>query len=166
MSNETSPSQPYSTSEQKPGKRRGVFSSPVALILASSIFFVLIMIGHISAYPWSSSQAPRERQLVGAMKSTDFIFVGQHSSYWNLYLGWGTWLAVLLLTFAIILWILSGIARLAPRPVGMICGVLSATCLIGAYISFLYFYTPPSVMLLVMFVILLTAAVQLLRRAS
>jgi hypothetical protein len=137
--------------------------SPVALMRLGSILFVLLTIGHVSAYPWTSDQILQEKQLVGSMKSVDLVFVGEHSSYWNLYYGWGLWVAVLLLTLAIILWLLSGIAPLAPRRVGVITAILSITCLAGAYISFRFFYIPPFLMLAIMFVILLTAAMQLLR---
>ncbi len=140
------------------------FTSPVALIRLSAILFVGLTIGHTSAYPWTSALNPQELQLAVAMKSVDFIFVGERSSYWSLYFGWGLWVAVLMLTLAIILWLLSDLASLAPRRVGAITGILSVTCLIGAYFSFRFFFTPPFLMFAVIFIILLTAAVQLLKK--
>jgi len=149
---------------KRPGFSTSLFTSPVALIRASSILFVLLTIGHTSAYPWTSNQVLQEKQLVGSMKSVELEFFGERSSYWHLYFGWGLFVAVLLLTLAIILWFLSDFVRFAPRPLGVITAVISATCLVGAYFSFRFFYTPPFIMLSVMCAILLTATVQLRRR--
>ncbi|HTI10882.1 MAG TPA: hypothetical protein VL832_20065 [Puia sp.] len=165
MENKNSGNPSSLMSENKSNNSRvGFFTSPVTLIRLSSILFVFLTIGHTSAYPWTSNNVPQEKQLAGSMKSVDLVFFGERSSYWSLYFGWGLFVAVLLLTLAIILWLLSDIARLAPRRVGVITGIISATCLVGAYFSFRFFYTPPFIMLSVMFVILLTAALQLLRQ--
>ena len=100
------------------------------------------------------------------MKSLNFEFMGERSSYWNLYFGWGLWMGVSLLTLAIILWLLADVARLAPRSVGVITGVISACCLIGAFLSLRFFYIPPFLFYSVICVMLLTAAVQLLRQET
>ncbi len=139
-------------------------TSPVSLIRLSAILFVGVTIGHTSGYPWTSAQNLQESQLVGSMKSINYVFAGERSSYWNLYFGWGLWVAVLMLSLAIILWLLSYIARLAPQRVGAIIGIISAMSLVGAYFSFRFFYIPPFLMLSVIFIILLTAAVQLLKK--
>ncbi|MHA4808877.1 LIC_13387 family protein [Flavitalea flava] len=165
MTNENPENSSSMISKNKSGiSLSGFFISPVALIRISSILFVGLTIGHLWGYPWTS-HTPRELQLVGSMKSVDFLFFGERSSYWNLYFGWGLWIAVLMITVAIILWLLSDLAPLAPRRVGTITVVISATCLIGAYFSFRYFYTPPLIMECVMFITLLIATVQLLKKA-
>jgi len=89
--------------------------------------------------------------------------LGEHSTYWNLYFGWGIWMAVSLLTLAIILWLLSDLSHVAPRNVGVISGVISATSVIGAYLSFRFFYIPPIIFYSVICVLLAAAAVQLLK---
>jgi len=154
------------TLENKPNNKRriGFLVSPVGLIRLSSLLFAGLMIGHISAYPWSSVHVPEQTKLVESMKSVAFVFMGDRSSYWNLYFGWGLLVAVLLLTFAIILWFLSDIAPLAPRGIGVITGIISASCLVGAYISLRFFYIPPFLFNMVISVILLAAMVQLLRQ--
>ena len=73
------------------------------------------------------------------MKSVEFEFLGERSTYWSLYFGWGLLICVLLLTLAIILWLLADLARLAPRRLGVITGIISASCLVGAYLSFRFF---------------------------
>jgi len=152
-------------SEKKTNKRLLDFLlSPVVLIRLSSILFVILTIGHTSAYPWTSDQNLREKQLVASMKSVDLIFVGERSSYWNLYFGWGLYIAVLLLTLTIILWFLSGIARLAPQRVGFFIQLISVCSLAGAYLSFRFFYMPPFLLLSAIFVILQIAAIRLMRR--
>ncbi|MEO6548657.1 MAG: hypothetical protein ABIN94_11680 [Ferruginibacter sp.] len=164
MRNEIFSEQPSSlTSKNETGISR-FFSSPVALIRLSAILFVGVTIGHMSGYPWTSAQNPQESQLVSSMKSVNYIFAGESSSYWNLYFGWGLWVVVLLLTLAIILWLLSGLVRLAPQRIGVITGIISATCLAGAYFSFRFFYIPPFIMFSVMFIILLAATAQLLKK--
>jgi hypothetical protein len=100
------------------------------------------------------------------MKSVEFVFFGEHSTYWSLYFGWGLLIGVLLLTFSVILWLLSDLARLAPRRLGVITGILSASCLIGSYLSFRFFFIPPFLFFLVLCVILLTVSVQLLRQQT
>jgi len=142
----------------------GVLVSPIVLIRLSSILVFLLMVGHMSAYPWASTHDQQETQLVASMKTLDFVFMGERSTYWSLYFGWGLLVAVLLLTLAIILWLLSDIARLAPRRLGVIIGIIAATCLVGAYLSFRFFFIPPFLLYLAICIILLMAAVQLLRQ--
>lgn len=152
------------TENKSDNKRRaGFLVSPVALIRTSSVLVVLLMFGHTSAYPWNSTQVPREKLLGDSMKTVDFIFLGERSTYWNLYFGWGLWMAVSLLTLAIILWLLSDLAHVAPRNVGVISGVISATSLIGIYLSFRFFYIPPIIFYSVICALLAAAAVQLLK---
>jgi hypothetical protein len=153
-------------SEKKFNNKRlpGILASPVVLIRLCSILFFLLMVGHMSAYPWASTHGVQESQLVNSMESVEFNFFGEHSTYWSLYFGWGLLVGVLLFTLAIILWFLSDLARRAPRHLGVITGVISASCLVGAYLSFRFFFIPPVVLFSAICVILLTAAVQLLRQ--
>ena len=121
----------------------GFPGSSVVLIRLSSILFVGLMVGHTAAYPWTSIHVFQETQLVDSMKSVAFEFMGERSTYWNLYFGWGLLVCVLLLALAITLWLLSDIAHLVPRSVGIISGIISATSLVGASLSFRFFYIPP-----------------------
>jgi len=153
-------------SENNNKRLLGFVVSPVVLIRLSSILFVVLMAGHLSAYPWTSTHGLQEPQLVDSMKSVEFEFLGERSTYWSLYFGWGLLIGVLLLTLAIILWLLSDLARFAPRRLGVIAGIISASCLVGAYLSFRFFYLPPFLLYLVICVILPTATVQLLRQQT
>ena len=154
------------TSERKSNNKRlpGFFSSPVALIRVSSILIFLETAGHMTGYPWTSSHVLEETQLVHSMKAVDFLFFSERSSYWNLYSGWGLFIAVLLLTLAINLWFLSNLVRLAPRQIGVITGMISTSLLACAYFSFRFFYLPSSLLLSATFVILLAATVRLRSR--
>ena len=143
-------------------KKANLLSSPVALIRVSSILVVFETAGHMTGYPWTSRHVPEETQLVHSMKAADFLFFGERSSYWNLYSGWGLFIAVLLLTLAITLWFLSNLARLAARQVGVITGMISMALLACTYLSFRYFYLPSSLLLSATFVILLAATARLL----
>jgi hypothetical protein len=140
----------------------GILGSPVALIRLSSILFVGLAVGHSSAYPWTSSHVLQEVKLADAMKSVPFDFMGERSTYWSLYFGWGLLVGVVLLTFAIVLWLLSDLARLAPRRLGAITGAISASCLVGAYLSFRFFYVPPFLVYSAICLILIATTVQLL----
>ena len=68
------------------GKRWGV---PVALIRVSAVLFGGLLIGHMSAYPWTSSHVERQVNLVDQMRNIPLEFVGERSTYWNRYFGWG-----------------------------------------------------------------------------
>ena len=166
MVNENSGNPSSLMSENKSNNDRPCFfASPVALIRLCSILFVVLAIGHLSAYPWTSNSTVKDTQLVGTMKSVDLVFFGEHTSLWNLYFGWGLWVAVLLLTLAIILWVLSDLALVSPQRIGIITGIISATGLAGTYFSLRFFHILPSVIVLsVISIILLTAAMQLMRR--
>ena len=98
------------------------------------------------------------------MRYIQFEYMGERSTYWSLYFGWGLLVGVLLLTIAIILWILADLARIGSRSVGIISGTVSATSLVGAYLSFRFFYIPPFLFFLVICITLTAAAVQLLGR--
>ena len=144
---------------------QGFFQSPIVLIRISAILIVLEAVGHMTGYPWTSSRVPEETQLVHSMKAVDFLFFGERSTYWNLYSGWGLFIAVLLLTLAIFLWLLSNLAPIASRQVGGITGLISASLLACAYLSFRFFYLPSSLLLSATFVILLMATARLMRGA-
>jgi hypothetical protein len=152
------------------GKQSNLYQSfrsricPVVIIRVSSILVVLLMVGHMSAYPWTSTHGLQDRELVASMKSIDFVFLGERSTYWSLYYGWGVLVGVLLLSLAIVLWLLSDLSRLAPRRVGAITGALATTCFVGTYISFYYFYLPPTIMFAVISFLLLTTTMQLCGR--
>jgi hypothetical protein len=145
---------------------RGPRVAPAVLIRVSSLVYLFLMIGHTSGYPWASTRDPQETQLVDSMKSLEFVFAGRGSTYWNLYFGWGVLVAVLLLTQAILLWLSSDLARLAPRRIGFMTGLMSANSFIGAYLSFRFFYIPPVICYLIAGLLLLAAAVQLLQARS
>jgi len=140
--------------------------TPILLIRISSILFVGLMVGHVSAYPWTSTHVAQQTTLVESMQSTPFEFLGARSTYWNLYFGWGVLVGTLLLTLAAVLWLLAGVARVSPRRVGAIAGVVSASSLLGAYLSLRFFYVPPAVFYAVICAVLATAAVQLARQRS
>ena len=100
------------------------------------------------------------------MKSVPFEFMGQRSTYWNLYFGWGVLVAVLLLALASILWILPDFATLRPRSAGAISAIVAIASLFGAYLSFRFFYIPPFVLFSVICATLTGATTQLLRQRN
>ena len=136
--------------------------SPVILIRICSVLFLGLMLGHVSGYPWSSTYVAQQTELVASMKTVNFVFAGEQQTYWSLYLGWGVLVAALLLSIAVALWLVSDLALLAPRRVGFITAVFSILSLAGCYISFRFFYVPPTVFFAVLCVGLLVATVQLL----
>lgn len=147
--------------------------SPVVLMRVSSILLFLTMFGHAAAYPWTSTtRDPRETMLVESMKDTPYVFFsqtpyrlfGERTSYWGLYFGWGLLVPVLLLALAVVVWILADLSHVSSRKVGAIAGVLSLASLVGACISFRFFFTPPVLTYSVICILLMTAAVQLRRR--
>ena len=138
--------------------------SSAILIRVGSILMVGLMIGHMSAYPWTSIKVPQETLLTTSMKSVPFEFMGERSTYWNLYFGWGVLVAVLLLALTSILWILPDFATLGPRSAGAISAIVSAATLVGAYLSFRFFYIPPFVLFSIICATLMGATAQLLRR--
>jgi hypothetical protein len=142
---------------------RTPWKSPATLIRISSILYLGLALGHMSAYPWTSSHDPREIRLVDSMKSIPFQFIGERSSYWSLYFGWGLLVGVLLLTMAIVLWLLSGFVGSEPRKVGASSGLISASSLIGAYLSWRFFFVPPFMFYVAIFILLTAAAIRLLR---
>jgi len=113
--------------------------------------------------PWTSIKAPQETQLTMLMKSVPFEFMGQRSTYWNLYFGWGVLVAVLLLALASILWILPDFATLRPRSAGAISAIVAIASLCGAYLSFRFFYIPPFVLFSMICATLTGATTQLLK---
>src|ERR1700690_2195859 len=97
------------TSEKKSNNKRlpGFFASPVVLFRVCSLLFVFLLFGHWSSYPWSSARNPQETHLAESMNSIDFVFMGEHQTYWGLYFGCGLLVGLLLFAMVAILWILS-----------------------------------------------------------
>ena len=146
-----------------PGKRSGV---PAVLIRLSAVLIGGLMIGHMAAYPWTAAHVARQVNLVDQMRTIPFEFMGERSTYWNLYFGWGLLVGVLLFTLAITLWLLAPMAYSDARGVAAISGVFSAASAVGAYLSIHYFYVPPFLFFLVIAALLATAALQLFRRGG
>lgn len=117
--------------------------SPTILLRASAILFLGLTIGHMSAYPWTSANAPQEFELKRLMTLVPFEFMGERSPYWNLYFGWGVLVGLLLFTLASILWILPAFALVRPRSTGAIASILAGASVVGAYLSFRFFFIPP-----------------------
>ena len=140
--------------------------SPTVLIRVGTILMVGLMIGHMSAYPWTSKKALQETQLTTLMKSVPFEFMGERSTYWNLYFGWGVLVAVLLLALASILWMLPDFAMFRPRSAGAISAIVSSASLVGAYLSFRFFYIPPFILFSIICATLTVATAQLLRQGN
>ncbi|MGO4517571.1 hypothetical protein AB4Y89_17390 [Terriglobus sp. 2YAB30_2] len=143
-----------------------LWPSPRALFRVSSILMVGLMIGHMSAFPWISIKSPQESQLRTLMTSLPFVFMGERSTYWNLYFGWGILVGVLLLALAGILWILSDVSTFRPRSTGAVSAVISTTSLVGACLSFRFFYIPPGILFSIICATLLVATLELLNRRS
>jgi len=141
---------------------RGLRLSPTVLLRLSAVLIVALTVGHMSAYPWTSPKEHNQSRLVGSMKAVDFVFMGEHQTYWSLYFGWGVLVAALLLTIAIALWLISDFVWFAPRRVGAITGFISLLCLFGSYVSSQFFYAPPATFFAVACVVLVIATVQLL----
>ena len=89
----------------------GRLCSPVELICLSSFLFLGLMIGHMSAYPWTSTHTLPETEVLGLMKTVAFEFMGERSTYWHLYFGWGLLVGVLLLALAVTY----GSCQISPR---------------------------------------------------
>jgi hypothetical protein len=66
-------------------------NKPSLLIRFSAVMFFLLMIGHMSAYPWATTDTPEEFQLISSMKTHDFVFTGEHASYWKIYSAGDCW---------------------------------------------------------------------------
>jgi hypothetical protein len=144
-------------------KNKQWFSATI-LLRASSILFLGLTIGHMSAYPWTSTNAPREYELRRLMTSVPFEFMGERSPYWNLYFGWGVLVGLLLFALAIILWILPNFATVRPRSTGAIASILAGASVVGAYLSFRFFFIPPFLFFSMLCATLMAASVRLLRR--
>lgn len=138
--------------------------SPVILIRLGSILFAGLMLGHMSGYPWASTNLEQQAKLVDAMKSVNFVFAGEPQTYWNLYTGWGILVAALLLSISVILWQISSFAAVEPRRVGLITGATAILSICGFYISFIFFYIPPTIFFAFEFIVMLIATIKLLSR--
>jgi len=132
------------------------------LIRAASVLLAALMIGHMSAYPWSSASIAEQARLAGRMKSVLFGFAGQTTTYWNLYFGWGVLVGILLLALAVIVWLVAELVPYAPRIVAGISGVVAGTSVIGAYLSWRFFFLPPCLLFLAIAILLAFAILALI----
>jgi hypothetical protein len=137
--------------------------SPHIWIRVAAALFGALTVGHLSAYPWTSTRITDEVQLVSSMKTVEFVFAGERQTYWGLYFGWGLLVALLLFSTAITLWLVSDLVGVAPRRVGLITGVILATSLLGCLISVRFFYVPPAVFYAAVSVVLAAPTIQLIR---
>jgi len=154
------------TSQLSGGDAQQKAPSPQLLIRTASILLVALTLGHMSAYPWSSARVAEQVRLSGTMRSVPFGFMGQTTTYWNLYFGWGMLVGILLLALAIVVWLLAELIPHAPRIVAKLCAVIAGTSLIGAYLSWRFFFLPPCLLFLAIAISLSIATLILTRRSS
>src|SRR6516165_9654370 len=99
----------------------------------AAVLTLLWFAGHTAGMPWTPYTDPEAMAVVETMKSHRFAAEGFTGSYWDLYLGFGLMISVLILLQAALLWQVASLARqdaFRVRPI--IVSLLMASILNGA----------------------------------
>ena len=122
---------------------------PSTLLRVASIITLALFAGHSSGFPWTPDRSAGSDSLIGQMKSLHFDVMGFSRSYWDFYVGFGLTISVLLLLAVIILWKLASDAKTTPRRTRPFIGMLLAAFTAIAILDWVYFFTAPLVLSIV-----------------
>jgi hypothetical protein len=87
---------------------------PSILLRAASVVAMLFGVGHSFGAPWTPALGPSELVVIDAMKSHQFVVMGDMRSFWDFYVGFGWSIAVFLVAQAIVLWQLAAQSKVDP----------------------------------------------------
>jgi hypothetical protein len=116
------------------------------LLRAAAVLSFLYFAGHSAGFPWTPSEGAGTAAVVGGMKSYRFEVFGSMRTYWDLYLGFGLTISVLLLLEAGVLWWLARLAAKAPEQARPFIGMFLLANAAQLALVLRFFFLPPIVL--------------------
>ena len=120
--------------------------TPRRLLRIAAILSLLYFLGHSAGMPWTPSPGGQSETIVSLMRSFHFDVSGSSRTYWDFYLGFGLTISVFQLLESGVLWLLAGLAAVAPaRARPFVLAFLVANVL-QLVLVLRFFFLPPIVL--------------------
>jgi len=116
------------------------------LLRIAAILTFLYFFGHSAGIPWTPSTGRETDLVVGGMRSFRFDVFGSSRTYWDFYQGFGLTVSVLQLLQSVVLWLLAGLATVAPAQVRPFVLAFLAASLAQLVLVVRHFFLPPIVL--------------------
>jgi hypothetical protein len=129
------------------------------LLRAAAVIALLFAAGHMMG-GFDSWSPMGETPVLQAMKDFRFDVAGASRTYFRFYMGFGHIITILLFTQAIVLWLLSAIARQDARAARPMVLVFAASSLAAACVAWQFIFIVPALLSFAISVCLVTAVVK------
>ena len=119
------------------------FLTPVLLLRIASGLTLLFAAGHAMGAidSWSP---PGDTDVLRSMRAFEFDVMGVTRTYFHFYIGFGLYIAVLLLLQAVLLWQLASLVPADPSRVRPLLGTLAVAGLAGTVVIWTYIFVVPA----------------------
>ncbi len=117
---------------------------PAPLFRAAAILLVLFAAGHTFGFLRFVPATPAGAAVLNGMKTVPLTTAGPVFTYYGFYVGFGLFVTAYLLFAAFVAWHLAGLARSAPRSVGLLGWGLFAVQVVCLILSWVWFSGPPA----------------------
>lgn len=119
---------------------------PVIFLRIASVLTLIHAVLHTVGGVFGQPAPGPATTAVVAMKANEFLALGQVRTYWEFYRGMGLGVSIFLTIGAVVFWQLGSLARRFPLELRPVLATFAVAYLGMAVNSYLYFFSPPVVM--------------------
>jgi hypothetical protein len=119
---------------------------PFHFLRIAAVLTLLYCAGHSSGFPWTPYTSPEAMSVIDTMKGHSFEEQGFKGTYWDIYMGFGLVISVVLLLQAVVLWQVASIAKTDTMRVRPIVATFLIGFIINVGLAWKYFFIIPVVM--------------------
>ncbi len=134
---------------------------PSIWLRAASGLMAIFAVGHTMGHFKGPSRGTQNDIVVAAMKSVHFDVMGSSRTYWDFYQGFSLFVIVTPLLLAVLIWLLSDLARTQPSQARPVVWALVAGVTLFAIIGWTNFFVAPAMINTLAAVCLVMAALAL-----
>lgn len=113
---------------------------------AASIVLFIFALGHGLGHLHLASSPPQASAVIGAMKDTHFQIMGSNRTIWDFYSGFSLTAFISALLLAVMVWLLSNMARTQPKTVQPIIVAILIAQIFYTVVCWTNFVLPPAIL--------------------
>ncbi len=113
------------------------------MLRIAALVTLLYCAGHTLGAPWTPATGPLEAPVLEAMKTHRFEALGSSRTYWEFYCGFGWVISGYLLLQAVVLWQMTGLARVNSSIMRPIIASFLVSFALNALLVWKFFFAVP-----------------------